>query len=198
MPWRERVRHSDVSFQAPELKSFAYAAVHREVIAGLDRSRELLVSFGGKVAGRCQIMANALENAIPKYESFVVTEFQTKRVQEELVDTPWNSFAADWVVLSKLYTSAKSLSNDTVGKFEIQYESVSRACERAMVAGKTFVAIVSTVTLILKTLPQTVANKRAQAILSHQEKCKSSNLPANLTEYLARELKKSSKAAPPA
>lgn len=173
-----------------KLPSTSFAQLRREFTEGISECKALLENFVGKVAARLQLACNSLENQIPDYPAYCVTVFDTEVVQKELVKKNWSFFADQWLDLSKLFGVARSLPHNVAGKFEVIHESVVTQCERALASGRTFIAVVSTVTLILATLPSAPTHKRTSLITEHLEKSKTSNLPANLSEYLELELKK--------
>lgn len=170
------------------LRPLAFSTLKKEIGAGVDQARDALDGFVGKVATRLLAMINHVENAIPKYEEYVKSQFDEEMVRKELIDKDWTWFADEWVHLSKLSSVAKVLTNDTTTKFEVQHKSTSQACDRVLAAGKTFVSVVSTVKLILVTLPASSKGTRADLIDAQLVKAKC--LPQNLIDYLNRERKK--------
>ena len=173
------------------LKCIDFLRMDREVAAAIPLCKDLLEKVLGKIAARALTMSNNLENAIPDYEPYAVTEFRTEVVKKELIDTPWEHLATSWVHLQKLHAVAKNLAtSDMVGKFEAVHASTTEACERALTAGKNFIAVISTVKVILVVLPKAVKSQR-HAIISNQiTKTQGSGLPKNFIEYLVREQKK--------
>ena len=155
-------------------------------------SRELLDGVISKVSARMLMMANALENKVPKYAEFTVTTFNGDRVQEELIKKSWDCFATEWVALSKLASNTTGMNNSITGDFEKSNSATWAVVTRALVAGKTFISTISTVTTILVTLPASPRADRADIIWGHVQKVKMQKcrMHENLRDYLIREYTK--------
>ena len=156
--------------------------------------KELLQNIMAKSATCLQSVAEALEQKVPAYTEYVVTTFDVEKIQAELLahESRWETFAHEWVGHSKFHTACLSLAATSLGKFAVLHKAQVVLSDRALKAGRTFIAVVSTVKLILVILPATKKGERGSMISAQIEKSKSSGLPSNLIEYLTRELKKHS------
>jgi hypothetical protein len=174
--------------EAKVLKVIPFRRMHLELTTAILRCTELLEEVVGRIATQVLAMSNHMENTIPDYEPYTVTEFKTEVVKKELIDTAWEHLATSWVQLHKLHVAAKSLpTGDIIGKFETAHSGTSTTCDRALAACKKFIAVVSTVKLILVVLPKAVKSQRRGIIANQIAKTQGSGLPKNLVDYLVRE-----------
>lgn len=175
------------------MKNISFAVLTREFKAGSEATLAKMTSFIGFVSGRIVALCNSLENGLPKYDDYVVKAFDTEKVKAELIDKSWDHIATSWCKVSNMLKAARGLGNDSMGKYEIQHASTVTLADRALSAAKTFISIVSTVTLILKTLPDKPKKKWGELLEEQKAKTANSNLPKNLQDYLDREIKKHTK-----
>ncbi len=153
-----------------ELPQVPFANFRVEIQRALQISRELLVTSTARVSGVIQRAGESLLSQIPRYEAYVCKTFDVEQCKAELVSKSWDTFADQWVKLQKVMNIAKSLSSSAVctedssegnGRFELVYANSVSVTQRALLAGRTFVAVASTVKLILETLPaETKASSR--------------------------------------
>ncbi|CAK0885974.1 unnamed protein product [Prorocentrum cordatum] len=172
------------------LRPFHVGRVLKECQEALAQSQEGLEIFVGKIAGRLTRMANSLAQSVPPYEPFVVAEFKTEVAQEELINKQWDHVAHAWVAISKVHSVAIGLNNDVVGKFQTRHSAVETLVTEAMAAAKTFVSVVSIVTLMLDTLPKTSKANWKTMIEGQIEKTKGAAIPKNLSDWMQSELKR--------
>ncbi len=76
------------------------------------------------------------------------------------------------------------------GSFDTNYSCSTKVALRALSAGHTFCAVASTINIITKTIPEAPKSQRLQLLESHQAKTTNSGMPANLVDYIAREVAK--------
>ena len=85
----------------------------------------------------------------------------------------------------------KALAVGAIGRFDSLHRSACESTARALGDAKLFIAIVSSVKLIMVTLPSLAKAQRASRITDHLERTKAVQLPKSLWDYFIRELKKS-------
>eukprot|EP00959_Pyramimonas_sp_CCMP1952_P048405 1010492-Pyramimonas_sp.AAC.1 len=116
-----------------------------EIGAAMEKASELLRRSCARLAAQLQKAAESLENKIPPYVDYVIKEWDSDKITEELIEKQWDWFATSWVGLTKLFNAAKAFEHALVGgKFEATYETAAKAAERSLRAGRSFVAVVST------------------------------------------------------
>lgn len=174
------------------VRKVKYNIFSLEVQAAISASNELLSRLFSTVASRMHVLSDKLQADIPVYSEYVIDSFVTEKVQSELIDKSWDHLAMQWVALSKMSAAASSLHAPSLGDFPAAQQSVHSFTERVLVSGKTFICVVSTVQLILTSLPAAPKAMRATMIFEHIGKVKAQGgvLPTNLREYLVKEYKK--------
>ncbi|CAK0833402.1 unnamed protein product, partial [Prorocentrum cordatum] len=159
-----------------------------ELDVASSRSKELLTLVTGRLSSQIHREGEKLERAIPNYQSFVVSRFDTEKCKDMFVDASWETFAIAWVNVSKMQGLGRSLNSPAAGgNFEQQHSSCILVASRALKAGKTFISVASTVKLILVTLPATARSERVPLIDAQIAKAKGTDLPRNLQDFLSRE-----------
>ncbi len=95
-----------------------------------------------------------------------------------------------WVSVSKFFAAAKAFTATGIGSFETLHSTLCADCQKEMNKTRTFISVVSTVKVILETLPQQSKAQQSATLTSHIDRVKGHELPTNLMEYLQREQKK--------
>ena len=150
----------------------------------LDSSNALLESIYIKFSKSIGIMTDNLRSKAAPYHDYVVKVFNTDLVKAKLVDVNWDWYAKDWVTLTKFKDACKALP-----RFEETKKTVLSDADTQLTSSRTFIAVVSTCVLILKTLPTQTKAKRNTLLSAQIAKNKNTGLPNNLMDYMNRELK---------
>ncbi|CAK0878617.1 unnamed protein product [Prorocentrum cordatum] len=161
-----------------------------EVTAASSLCDELLRGTTSKMACRLQKLAGTLESKVPAYAPYVVEKFDSDKIKAELIDVDWEPFARDWAAASKFCGVVRGMNHALVGQFDVNYPESVKIALRGLSSSRTFISVVSTVKLILVKLPQASKSSRITMLNSQLTKCAQSNLPANLIDYLSREVRK--------
>ncbi|CAK0865778.1 unnamed protein product, partial [Prorocentrum cordatum] len=159
-----------------------------EVTAASSLCDELLRGTTSKMACRLQKLAGTLESKVPAYAPYVVEKFDSDKIKAELIDVDWEPFARDWAAASKFCGVVRGMNHALVGQFDVNYPESVKIALRGLSSSRTFISVVSTVKLILVKLPQASKSSRITMLNSQLTKCAQSNLPANLIDYLSREV----------
>jgi len=145
-----------------------------------------------KWSAALQVSSASLMASIPDYSPYVCEVFDPDTVKEAILSRSWSDFASHWGALSRQLSLVTGACEQVGQELSTLHQTAFESCSAALKNGKTFITVVSTLQLIIVSLPAAPKASRQKLISQHMAKVseKGGTLPANLSDYLDQELRR--------